>query len=57
MGNNSTNIFKANNHLSPRITEHNEMPPHMPMEIKIQTWDGHTIGLYKNQMLIFYNRR
>jgi len=34
MFNNSTNINKTNNHLSPEITEHKKRPQHMMLEIQ-----------------------
>ena len=41
MVNNSTNINKKNNHLSPQIIEHKKGPRHMALDIQVLGWDGH----------------
>ena len=41
MVNNSININKMNNHISPQVIEHKRRPQHMLIEIQIQIWDRH----------------
>jgi hypothetical protein len=41
MANNSTNINKTNNHLSPWNVEHKNDHDGMRMEIKVLAWDRH----------------
>jgi len=41
MVNNSTNISKTHNHLSPQTIEHEKTPRHMTLEIQDLTWDRH----------------
>jgi hypothetical protein len=44
--NNSTNINKTNNDISPKIIEHRR-PQHMKLEIQVPSWDRdkHMAGL------------
>jgi len=41
MVNNSTNIDKTNNHLSPPLTEQKNKPRHMTLEIQVPAWNRH----------------
>jgi len=49
MVNNSTNINKANNYLSHKISENKISPRYNPMEIQVPDWDRHTnvVGLFR----------
>jgi hypothetical protein len=42
MVNNSNNINKMNNHLSPKIIEHITRQQHVTLENQVLAWDRHT---------------
>jgi hypothetical protein len=41
MGQNTININKANNNLSPQLTERNKIPRSMPWEVKVMACEKH----------------
>ena len=57
MFNNSTNINKTNNHISPQLTEHKKRSLHMTsLEIHVQGWDRHKIRLcFGSPTFVFCN--
>ena len=51
MVNNSTNINKTNDHLSPQLNEHKNIQQHMSYEIQVLTWDRHKNEVGLNQLI------
>jgi hypothetical protein len=50
MVNNSTNISKTNNNISPQIIEHKKTMKQMTLEIQVQTLDRHTKVVGSNRL-------
>ena len=52
MVNNSTNINKMNNHLSPSLTEHKKNPWNTTLEIQVFAWDRHKNVIGLNRLMV-----
>jgi hypothetical protein len=51
MVNNSTNINKINNHLSPQLIKHKKKTRHTMLKIQVLTWDGHKEVAMLNRLM------